>query len=74
MVVVRKQVAQMLSVVIPNRQVGSKTLAFSKVADTWALSLWLHLVLDAGKIMTYCGPKVKQHIDAVACPNTVTVV
>ena len=74
MAAVRKQVAQMSSVVIPNRRVGLKTPAFFKVADARALSQWLRVVLDAGRIMTYCGPKVKRRIDAVACPNTVMVV
>ena len=60
MAAVKKQVAQMSSVVISNhRQVGSKTPAFSKMADAQALSQWLHVVLDAGRTMTYCGLKVK---------------
>ena len=42
--------------------------------DALALSQWLHVVLDAGRTMTYCGPKVKQRVDVVACPNMVTVV
>ena len=42
--------------------------------DALALSQWLRVVLDAGRTMTYCGPKVKQCVDAVACPNMVMVV
>ena len=42
--------------------------------DALALSQWLHVVLDAGRTMTYGELKVKQCVNMVVCPNMVTVV